>query len=290
MRDAAGHWIHDLSPFAIHLGGDIGIRWYGLAYLAGIVGGMWLLTRWARQGRLPLRPAEVQDLAMWAGLGMIIGGRVGYCLLYGWHDLVANPVGRFVDGHFEWPYLLRVWEGGMASHGGMAGLAIGAWLYARRRACDVLALADGIAAVAPLGVLCGRLANFVNGELWGKPWDGPWAVVFPHAPLIGGVQVARHPSQLYAAALEGALLLACILPLHARHRRPGFTAGCLLAGYAVVRIVGEIYREPDVGQPVFFGFISKGQAYSLPVFAIGVALALWAWRRGTRPAAYAVPT
>lgn len=298
---ASGWWVNELSPWAIHIGGNWGIRWYGLAYLAGIVGGMWLLHRWSARERLPLRKAEIQDFAMYVGLGMIIGGRLGYCLLYGWDQLIANPFGRFVENavltphgvvlerSFEAPYLLRLWDGGMASHGGMLGLIAGVWWFARKHRRDLLVLCDAVAAAAPLGVLFGRIANFVNGELWGRPWDGAWAVIFPAAPLIDGRMVPRHPSQLYEAAGEGALLLACALWLHARHRRPGLTSGAVLALYAVVRIVCEVFREPDVGQPVFFGLISKGQAFSFPVLILGLALCWWALRRPARPEAYPAP-
>jgi phosphatidylglycerol:prolipoprotein diacylglycerol transferase len=298
---ASGWWVNELSPWAIHLGGNWGIRWYGLAYLAGILGGMWLLNRWSARGRVPLRKDEIQDFALYVGLGMIIGGRLGYCLLYGWDQLVANPFGRFVESAvltangvviertFELPYLIRLWEGGMASHGGTLGFVGGIWLFARKHRRDLLVLCDTVAAAVPLGILFGRLANFVNGELWGRPWNGSWAVIFPAAPLIDGRMVPRHPSQLYEAALEGALLLACVLPFHARHRRPGLTSGAVLASYAVVRIICEIFREPDVGQPVFFGLISKGQAFSLPMLAIGLGLVWWALRRPPAPERYLAP-
>jgi phosphatidylglycerol---prolipoprotein diacylglyceryl transferase len=147
-------------------------------------------------------------------------------------------------------------------------------------------LTDLIAAVAPMGVLLGRLANFVNGELWGKPSTVPWAVIFPQAG--DRPPVPRHPSQLYEAALEGALLLVIILWVHSRHRRPGLTTGVLLASYAVARIAAEFFREADVGHPPYFGWMNKGQALSLPVLVIGVAVAVWAWRRGSRPDAYVI--
>lgn len=268
------HWVHDLSPFAIHITGDFGIRWYGLAYLAGIAWGYWMFTRWHRAGRNPLNPAQSQDFALYAGLGMIIGGRLGYCLIYGWHHWLEDPL-----------YVFKLWEGGMASHGGLIGLVLGSWLYARKRVVPLLLLTDLICAVVPMGVLFGRLANFVNGELWGKPSAVPWAVVFP----LSGDGVPRHPSQLYEAFLEGICLLVLILPIHARHRRAGITTGAMLAAYAVARFIGEFFREPDLGHPPYWGWMNKGQALSLPVFAAGLVLLAWAARRPSRPELYAAP-
>ena len=269
------HWIHNLSPFAIEFAPGVGIRWYGLAYLAGLALGWWMVTRWVRQGRSPLRAEQIQDYVLCIGIGMLVGGRLGYCLFYQGDRLLTDPL-----------YLLKVWEGGMASHGGIIGMAVGAWWYARSRAQSLPALADLVAATAPMGVFLGRIANFINGELWGMPSTVPWAVIFPDAPLVDGVNVPRHPSQLYAAFGEGLFLLALILPIHASHRRPGLTAGILVAAYGVVRCITEIWRMPDVGQPVYWGMVSKGQLFSLPFIAIGIAIAIWAWRRGPRPGAY----
>lgn len=265
------HWVNHLNPVALHIWGEFSIRWYGLAYLAGIVWGVWMFTRWHRRQRSPLNAAEAQDFALYAGLGMIIGGRLGYCLIYARPHFFADPM-----------YLFRLWEGGMASHGGIAGMAFGSWLYAQKRHVPFALLADLICAVAPMGVLLGRLANFVNGELWGKPSEVPWAVIFP----LSGDSLPRHPSQLYEAFLEGALLLALILPLHARHRRPGLTMGVLLSLYAVVRFIGEFFREPDFGHPPYFGWMNKGQALSIPVLAMGLAITIWAARRASRPELY----
>jgi phosphatidylglycerol---prolipoprotein diacylglyceryl transferase len=268
----ADHWVHNLDPVALHLWGSMAIRWYGLAYLAGVVWGVWMVIRWHRRQRCPLNATEAQDFALYGGLGMIIGGRLGYCLMYAWPHFVSDPL-----------YLFRLWEGGMASHGGILGLMAGAWLYARKRQVAVPLLFDMIAAVAPMGVMLGRLANFVNGELWGKPTDVPWAVIFP----LSGDYLPRHPSQLYEALLEGALLLAIIIPVHARHRKPGLTSGVLLALYAMVRFIGEFFREPDFGHPPYFGWMNKGQALSIPVLLIGLGIAIWAARRPSRPELYA---
>ncbi len=273
-----GHWLHNLDPVAIHIHGQIGIRWYGLAYLAGLAWGWWMLGRWVNQGRSPIRFEKIGDFVLYVGIGMIVGGRLGYCLIYGRDHLFADPL-----------YLIKLWEGGMASHGGILGMVAGAWWYARQERLATPVLLDLVASGAPMGIFLGRLANFVNGELWGKPGDVPWAVIFRDAPLVGGINVPRHPSQLYEAALEGLFLLLLILPLHARHRRPGLSAGVLLGAYAVARFIGEFWREPDFGHPPYFGWMNKGQALSIPVLLIGLIIAIWAWRRGVRKADYLPP-
>lgn len=265
------HWVHNLSPFAIHLWGNVGIRWYGLAYLAGILGGYWFLRRWHRQGRNPLDVSRIQDFALYGGLGMIVGGRLGYCLIYGRDVWAQDPL-----------YFFKLWEGGMASHGGIIGLVLGSWFYARNQALPMLLLTDMVSAVAPVGVFFGRLANFVNGELPGKVSDVPWAVIFPQAPD----HLPRHPSQLYAAGLEGLVLFVIIVPFHARHRKPGMTTGLTFTLYAIVRFISEFWRAPDVGQPPLFGWMNTGQALSLPVLALGLGILVWSARRPSRPEVY----
>ncbi len=275
----ADFWTHNLDPVALHLVGPLAIRWYGLAYLAGLAWGWWMVVRWAKAGRCPLAPSQVGDFVLAGGLGMIIGGRLGYCLIYGRDHLMADPL-----------YLIKLWEGGMASHGGIIGLAAGAWWHARRTSVSWAVLTDLVAATAPMGIALGRAANFINGELWGKPGTVPWAVIFPDAPLVDGLRVPRHPSQLYEMLAEGVILLAVILPIHARHRRPGVTTGALLALYAVGRFVTEIWREPDVGHPPLWGWMNKGQLLSLPVLVVGLVILWWAWRRGAKPDLYRAPS
>jgi phosphatidylglycerol:prolipoprotein diacylglycerol transferase len=317
--DHARYWIDDLNPFIIEFGHGIGLRWYGVAYLTGLVWGYWMLVRWWRRGRSPISPDHIGDFVFLAGLGMVIGGRVVYCLVYGTDQLMHNPFGgwflydyslhRYLDpgeypmpGHtvakaFTLPYVVKVWEGGMASHGGIAGLVAGAWLFGRRKGLHFLVLGDLLAATGTFGIAMGRLANFVNGELWGRPASGvPWAMIFPHAPPNAfGCEIPRHPSQLYAVFLEGFFVLAIVLFIHARHRRPGLSAGFMLALYAIGRFTGEFFREPDIGQPgspghdLILGFMTRGQELTLPVFAIGVFLIWWALSRPARPEAYAPP-
>ena len=318
--DHARYFIDDINPFIIEFWHGFGLRWYGLAYLAGLVWGYFMLVRWFRQKRSPLTPDQMMDFVMYAGLGMIIGGRVVYCLVYGTDQLLHNPIGGWfpydaTTGHFidpgevvppdhivtkafSLPYVLKVWEGGMASHGGIAGLVAGAWVYGRRRGLDFLVLGDLLAAAGTFGIAMGRIANFINGELWGKPAHGiPWAVLFPHAPGdANNILIPRHPSQLYAMFLEGFFVLGIVLIIHARHRRPGLSAGFMLALYAIGRFTGEFFREPDIGQPgspghpAVLGFMSMGQVLTIPVFAIGVFLIIWAMTRPPRPGAYLPPT
>jgi phosphatidylglycerol:prolipoprotein diacylglycerol transferase len=289
-----GFWVHHISPFALVLwhasdGTPVGIRWYGLAYLAGLTCGYLLVRRWVRQRRVPLQTVQIQDFVLWAGLGMIIGGRLGYCLFYAADELVRDPLELF-----------KLWHGGMASHGGIIGLAVGCWLYARKERVSFWVLGDVISAAGPIGVIFGRIANFINGELWGRPTRVPWAVIFPDpTAAVGGHAVPRHPSQLYAAVLEGLIPFLVALPIHARHRRPGLTTGVVLACYAVGRFVDECFREPDAGQPGgpplagheavprILGFMSKGQALTLPVMAFAIVMIAWAMMRKPRPELYA---
>lgn len=261
------YWTHDLSPFLIRFSDNFGIRYYGLAYLMGFLAGAWLLYRYARAGRSRLAAGQIGDFMMGIVVGVLVGGRLGYFLLYQpetlWHDPLA---------------LARVWEGGMASHGGFIGVTIAVMWFARTRRIPFLHLGDLIASVAPAGLFFGRIANFINGELWGKPATVPWAMIFPESPTP---LVPRHPSQLYEAALEGLLLLAFMQWRFWRSdvvaRQPGRLAGEFLIGYAVVRAIGEVFREPDVGVSLIFG-LSRGTFYSIFLVVAGLWLIM---RRAT---------
>jgi phosphatidylglycerol:prolipoprotein diacylglycerol transferase len=303
----AAHWVHDLDPFLWQISGEFGLRWYGLSYLAGVAIGWWLLIRWAKAGRLPIAAAEVGDAAVALAIGMVVGGRLGYALGY-------DPA-LFTEftTSFPWWRLLALNEGGMASHGGMLGMAAAAWWWCRKRGVPLLVLGDAVAAVGPIGIACGRLANFINGELWGRPWNGSWAVIFPQAEgappkvdlqawiaanhaWLADHGTPRHPSQLYAMGLEGLLVAAVLIPLHALHRRPGLTLGLFMTLYGIGRFTGEFFREPDHGQPgaagvpAILGFMTKGQAFTLPLIVGGLVLAVWALRRPSRPELYAAAT
>jgi phosphatidylglycerol:prolipoprotein diacylglycerol transferase len=267
------YWVDNFSPFLIRFTGNFGIRYYGLAYLLGFIAGGWLLYGYARAGRSLVPAAKVADLVTALVIGVLIGGRLGYFLLYGgWRSFSSDPLALF-----------RVWEGGMASHGGMIGVALALAWFARANKIPFLHLCDLIASVAPAGLFFGRIANFINGELWGKTTRVPWAVIFPlseqpDTPI--NLIFPRHPSQLYEAGLEGALLFAYLQwrfwKSDAVRTRPGRLGGEFLVGYALVRIFCEIFREPDAGVRPILG-LSRGTFYSLFMIAIGAVLVL---RRG----------
>jgi phosphatidylglycerol:prolipoprotein diacylglycerol transferase len=260
------HWVHDLSPFLVRFGDNFGIRYYGLAYLLGFGAAHWLLHHYARAGRSLLPAAQITDLMVAIVIGVLLGGRLGYFLFYQPGLVREDPLA-----------LVRVWEGGMASHGGFVGVAAALWWFARSRRLPFLHLGDLIASVAAAGLLLGRLANFINGELWGKPSTVAWAVIFSHT---GGGPDPRHPSQLYQAGLEGALLLAFIQWRFWSSRivttRPGQLAGEFMVAYAVLRTVGEWFREPDAA--LILG-LSRGTFYSVFLVAAG----LWLIARKSPP-------
>lgn len=264
------HWVHDLSPFVIQFTDTIGIRYYGLAYLLGFVGGAAGLHLYARRGRSRLPSPLIADFIIAIVIGVMAGGRLGSYFLYdGWRTFGDDPFA-----------LLRVWEGGMASHGGFAGVALAMAWFARRHNLSFLHLSDLIVSVAPLGLLLGRIANFINGELWGKISDVPWAVVFPGSAPAGTpaeLIAPRHPSQLYEAALEGSLVLAFVQWRFWRsdvvNRQPGRLAGEFLVAYAIVRMIGELFREPDLGIEPIFG-LSRGTFYSVFLILVGLILIL----------------
>jgi phosphatidylglycerol---prolipoprotein diacylglyceryl transferase len=255
----------DFDPIALQLG-PIAIRWYALAYIAGLFGGLFyarsLAARDALWGGIR-RPtaADLDDLLLWATLGVILGGRLAYVLFYNAGYFAAKPMEAFA-----------IWSGGMSFHGGLAGAALAMIVFARARTLPILSLFDLVATVAPIGLLLGRIANFVNGELWGRVTTAGWGVVFPN-----GGPLPRHPSQLYEAATEG-LVLLIVLAVAARggaYRRPGLVAGLFGAGYALARIGCEVFREPDPQLGFLFGgFATMGMLLSLPMLVIGIWLIL----------------
>ena len=271
MPPPLAYWVHDLSPFLVRFGENFGIRYYGLAYLLGFVAAIGLLFLYYKKGRPPFGGNTISDLITYLVFGVIVGGRLGYFLLYQPQMLLHDPVA-----------LLRVWEGGMASHGGMAGVAGALWLFSRKSSLGFLHLADLIVTTAPLGLFFGRIANFINGELWGRTTDVPWAVIFPLSDPKHPIRliVPRHPSQLYEAALEGLLLFALMQwrfwKTDAARAQPGRITGEFLIAYAAVRAVGEMFREPDAG--LILG-LSRGTFYSIFLVAAGLALILRASRR-----------
>ena len=275
-----------IDPVLLHLGGPFEIRWYALAYIAGIVLAWWGIARalrnktlWAYppfKGRPPATEDEIGDLVVWATLGIILGGRLGWVLIYGTVLCSVTPAyAPFCDGlpmgFLTDPIrIIAAWEGGMSFHGGLLGSALAVWLFCRRRKLSLLSVADLACAFAPIGLFFGRLANFINGELWGRAANVPWAMVFPH-----GGDAPRHPSQLYEAALEGLLLFVLMqiaLRLFRAHERPGLLSALFFAGYGTFRFICEFYREPDTQ---FIGPISMGMALSIPVWLAAAAL-FWA--------------
>jgi phosphatidylglycerol:prolipoprotein diacylglycerol transferase len=260
------YWVHTLDPFLIEFSDGFGIRYYGLAYLAGFVASAWVLHRYWCAGRSPFALNAITDLMTYIVVGTLVGGRLGYFLLYQLGTLRSDPWSVF-----------RVWEGGMASHGGFVGVLLGMWLWARKRKVHLFAVSDLIVTVAPIGLLFGRIANFINGELVGKVTTVSWAVIFPQNEYDRGLMQAlpRHPSQLYAAALEGALLLAYMQwrfwRSQAARDRPGQLSAEFLIVYAIVRVVAEAFREPDA--PLVLG-LSRGVFYSLFMLIAGVAILL----------------
>ena len=282
----------EISPdiFSITIAGrEFALRWYAMAYLVGLLLGWRIIVALMRRpalwgGAAPMRPEAVEELLTWVVAGVILGGRLGFVLFYDPSYYLSHPV-----------EIVKVWKGGMSFHGGFLGVVIAAWLYARRNGIAPLRLADALAVAAPAGLLLGRIANFINAELWGRPTDAPWGVIFPgeaaqNCPGITG-PCARHPSQLYEAGLEG-LLLGLVLWLLVRRgglQRPGLALGVFLAGYGAARFVVEFFRQADarfitpdnplghvLGGPVWG--ITMGQLLSLPMLVAGVAVILWALR------------
>jgi len=273
----------NIDPVAFSIG-PFAIRWYALAYVAGLLGGWFYARRLAAKAELwgPLRqpkPIDIDDLIVWVALGVVLGGRTGYVLFYNLSAYLQNPLEA-----------LAVWHGGMSFHGGFLGAALALVLFARSRGLNALALLDMAAVVTPIGLFFGRIANFINGELWGRPApDFPYAVVFPHA----GPE-PRHPSQLYEAFGEGLVLFA-IMAAAARlfgFRRPGLLGGIFVLGYAIARIVCEFFREPDAQLGFLFGSsvqglgggITMGMLLSVPMALVGVIFIAIALRGYTRPA------
>jgi phosphatidylglycerol:prolipoprotein diacylglycerol transferase len=256
----------DIDPVAIQIG-PLAIRWYALAYIAGLIGGWQYCLRLALRPPHVVTPKHIDDFMVWATVGVVLGGRLGFVIFYQPSHYLSNP-----------GEILQVWKGGMSFHGGMLGVILAMIVFARRYGTGFFPLADIVAAGTPIGLFFGRIANFINGELWGRTTDVPWGVVFPRA----GPE-PRHPSQLYEAGLEGLVLFAVAALLIYRRdalRRPGLISGIFLVGYGLSRIVVETVRQPDG----YIGFLSFGTTYgqwlSLPMVLYGVYLI---WTAQSRP-------
>ncbi|HEX2652832.1 MAG TPA: prolipoprotein diacylglyceryl transferase [Xanthobacteraceae bacterium] len=257
------------DPVFIQLG-PLAIRWYALAYITGILLG-WVYARalvsserlWG--GTPPITKLDFDDFILWVTLGIILGGRTGYVLFYNLPHFAAHPA-----------EIIEVWKGGMSFHGGFLGCVLAVVLFARSRKLPIFSLGDVTCAVAPIGLFLGRIANFINGELWGRPTDVPWGVIFP-----SGGPWPRHPSQLYEAALEG-MVLFVILALLVRFgalKRPGFILGAFALCYGFARIISEMFREPDPQLGFLWGGLTMGMLLSVPMIIAGLALIWAAFRR-----------
>jgi phosphatidylglycerol:prolipoprotein diacylglycerol transferase len=289
----------NIDPVAFPIG-PLPIRWYSLAYIAGIGVGWWYALSLIRKAPIwpaagaPVTRVQLDDVIFWVAIGVMAGGRLGYVFFYepsllvgAWEPLGANWDAGLLNTILGWipiPPVLMLWKGGMSFHGGIIGVAIAGLWYARRYKVDAYSLGDLFACAAPIGLFFGRIANFINAELYGRPWDGSWAMVFPTDPDA----LPRHPSQLYEAALEGVALFAVIFVMtriYGLLKNPGATMGVFLAGYALSRIIVENFREPDTFMPNFPLGLTMGMLLSAPMFALGAWFVWRALRKGPAKAA-----
>jgi phosphatidylglycerol:prolipoprotein diacylglycerol transferase len=251
-----------IDPIAISIG-PIAIRWYALAYIAGLLLGWKYVVYYCTKTPNIMSKRDVDDLLFWATLGVILGGRLGYILFYNLDYYLDNPAN-----------ILKVWQGGMAFHGGFMGVILAIILFARKRGISILAVLDAAAVATPIGLFFGRIANFINGELFGRTTHVAWGFVFPN-----GGPLPRHPSQLYEAALEGLVLFVVLFILSRnafiRHR-PGILGGVFVAGYGISRIIVEFFREPDAHLGYLMGGITMGQVLSLPMVLFGIGCVVYA--------------
>lgn len=250
-----------IDPVALEIG-PLAIHWYGLMYLFGFVAA-WLLAR-ARANNHGWEKSQVEDLLFYGAIGVILGGRIGYALFYDMPNVINNPLNLF-----------KVWQGGMSFHGGLLGVLIAFWWYGRKSGRSFFEISDFIAPMVPLGLFFGRIGNFINGELWGRVSDVPWAMVFP----TGG-PMARHPSQLYQAMLEGLLLFVILWWFSAKNRPRAAVSGLFLLGYGSFRFVAEFFRVPDPQYGYLaFNWFTMGQLLCVPMIGAGFIMIIWAYKR-----------
>jgi phosphatidylglycerol---prolipoprotein diacylglyceryl transferase len=260
-------YVHNLDPVLVQLG-PLRIGWYGLMYAIAFLTGYWYILRESRRPDSPITTEDVPNLFTYVILGVILGGRLGWVLFYG-----GLP-------YFEQPYrILQTWKGGMSFHGGLLGVLTAMWLYARRRKIHLLDVGDFVITWVPVGLFLGRIGNFINGELWGKPTDGSWGVIFPNDPL----HVPRHPSQLYEAFLEGVVIFAVLLFMRHRVHRRGHQAAVFLLLYGIMRFSVEFIRLPDADIGYLWSFLTMGQLLSLPMILVGAGWTAWLFTRPPQP-------
>lgn len=251
-----------IDPVLLELG-PLKIRWYGLMYLVGFICAMWLANRKARRPGSRWTEKQVSDALFYGFIGVVLGGRIGYTLFYQFDRFIHQP-----------SYIFYIWEGGMSFHGGLLGVLAAMWLIARFQKRRFLDVGDFYAPMVPIGLGAGRLGNFINGELWGRPTDLPWAMIFP-----SGGPIPRHPSQLYEFALEGVVLFIILQWFSLKPRPRGAVSGLFLLAYGCFRFVVEFAREPDVQLGFLAGHLSMGQWLSLPMVVLGLVMMFYAYRQ-----------
>ncbi|MDD2794715.1 prolipoprotein diacylglyceryl transferase [Acidocella sp.] len=276
-------WPH-FSPVLFSIG-PLAVHYYALAYISGLLGGWWLAQRLVKLSPFAATPQQVDDFLTWAVLGVLVGGRLGYVLFY---QVYQEPISYLLAHPIQ---IIAVWQGGMSSHGGFIGVGIAIYWFCKKYKMNMFAFADRIATVVPIGLFLGRCANFINGELWGRVathWF-PLLIIYPESASVDPLNALkpRYPSELIEATLEGVVLFVIMMVMIRSEKwrhRPGMLTGLFLICYAIARIIGECFREPDY----FLGFLpfgtTMGQVLSIPVFFIGLAMLLWARRQTPRAA------
>lgn len=252
----------NIDPVFLRLG-PLQFRWYGLMYLLALAAAYFIIKARAAAQHIVLAKEHIYDLIVHAAVGVFLGGRLGYCLFYNFSYYIENPLKIFA-----------VWEGGMSFHGGLLGTVLALWFFSHRRGIPAYAIADLGGLCAPIGLGLGRIGNFINGELYGRPTDVPWCMVFP----AGGPQ-CRHPSQLYEAGLEGALLFGVVWFVSRLKTPPGTVFWSFITGYGLCRMVVEFFRQPDMHLGYIFGPFSMGQVLSFPMILIGAFMLAWGYKK-----------
>lgn len=244
--------------------GPVSLRWYGTMYLIGFLAAMFMANKAADKSNGLWTREQVSDVLFYGFLGVILGGRIGYVLFYQFEYFLSDPL-----------YLLQIWQGGMSFHGGLLGVTLAVFIFARKTNKSFLEVGDFVAPLVPIGLGMGRLGNFINAELWGRQTDVPWAMVFPTDSL----KVPRHPSQLYEFFLEGVVLFIILYVITRKPRNLGLASGSFLIGYGIFRSIVEFFREPDAHLGLYFSFISKGQILSIPMILIGLFIIYWGYNQ-----------